>query len=163
MINRALLSVAGFAGLCLSVTAQPTWGTDQLQLDRSMLDRSPLRWPSLSLEDRESFFFSTSFGWTQPRADFLPTFNPVQPQSLAHANVPGRRDFDDTDNVVDLRSADRIRVGGEIGFLYGRSSGKYGREVESGYVIGEMGNDKFHLTVGTSYERSSGHIPRWGR
>src|ERR1700704_3556610 len=128
MINRVFFAVAGFVGLCLSLSAQQTRGAAQLQLDGSMLDRSPLRWPSLSLEDRENFFFSTSFGWTQPRADFLPAFNPVQPQTLAYATVPGRRNFDDTDNVVDLRSTDRIRVGGEIGFLYGRSSGKYGIE-----------------------------------
>ena len=96
----------------------------------------------------------------QPTADFLPAFNPVQPQSVASPNVSRKNSLDD---VVDVRSPDRIRVGGEVGFLYGRSSGKYGREVEAGYVIGELGNDIFHLTVGTSYERSSGHVPRWGR
>src|SRR5205809_144684 len=140
MINRVFFAVAGFAGLCFCLSAEPTRGADQLQLDGSMLDRSLLRSPSLSLEDSERFFFSTSFGWMQPTADFLPAFNPVQPRRVAHANVPDRRNFDDTDNVVDLHSPDRIRVGGEIGFLYGRSSGKYGREVEAGYIIGELGN-----------------------
>ena len=97
----------------------------------------------------------------QPTADFLPTFNPVQPQSAASPNVPRHRDS--LDDVVELRSPDRVYYGGEIGFLYGRSSGKYGVEYERGYIIGEVGNDKFHLTVGTSYERLSGRVPRWGR
>ena len=97
----------------------------------------------------------------QPTADFLPTFNPVQPRSAASPNVPRRRDS--LDDVVELRSPDRVYYGGEIGFLYGRSSGKYGIEYERGYIIGEVGNDKFHLTVGTSYERFNGRVPRWGR
>jgi hypothetical protein len=163
MINRVFFAMAGFVGLSLSLSGQQARGVEQLQLDGSTLDGLPLGWPSLSLEDRETFFFSTSFGWTQPRADFLPSFNPVQPRSVVHPNAPGRKNLDDNDNVVDLRSADRIHVGGEIGFLYGRSSGKYGVEYERGYVIGELGNDKFHLTVGTSYERSSGRVSRWGR
>src|SRR2546429_9861831 len=139
MINRAFFAVAGFAGLCLSVSAPQTRGADQLQLDRT-LDRPSLLAPSLSLEDSQRFFFSTLFGWMQPTADFLPAFHPVRAQSLARPNVPGRRNFDDDDNVVDLRSPDRIRVGGEVGFLYGRSSGKYGIEYERGHVIGEVGN-----------------------
>src|SRR5947207_7546290 len=129
MINRVFFAVAGFAGLCFCLAAEPTRGADQLQLDGSMLDRSLLRSPSLSLEDSERFFFSTSFGWMQPTADFLPAFNPVQPRRVASSNVSRK---DSIDEVVDLRSPDRIRVGGEIGFLYGRSSGKYGREVEAG-------------------------------
>jgi hypothetical protein len=161
MIKRAFLAVAGFVGLCVSLSVQQARGAEQLQLDGISLDRSSLQPPSISLEDRESFFFSTSFGWMEPRADFLPTFNPVQPQGAASPNMSRRRDA--VDEVVDLRSPDRIHVGGEVGFLYGRSSGKYGREFELGYVIGELGNDKFHLTVGTSYENSSGRIPRWGR
>jgi hypothetical protein len=96
----------------------------------------------------------------QPTVDFLPPFNPVEPQSFAFPTMPGRTNS--RDNAVELRSPDRIYTGGEVGFLYGRSSGKYGREFEQGYVIGEIGNDYFHLTVGTAYERSSGRLPRWG-
>ena len=161
MTKRALFAVAGFAGLCLSLSAQQTQGGEQLQLDGSPLDRSSLRPPSLSLEDSQRFFFSTSFGLMQPAADFLPAFNPVEPQSVASPKAPRRRDS--LDNVVDLSSPSRIQVGGEIGFLYGRSSGKYGVEFEQGYIIGEVGNDYFHLTVGTSYERLSGRAPRWDR
>lgn len=162
MAKRALFAVAGFLGLCLSLSAEQIQGTEQLQLGGSPLDRSSsLPPPSLSLEDSQRFFFSTSFGWMQPTTDFLPTFNPVQPRTVAPPSTHSRPDS--IDDVVDLRSADRIHVGGEIGFLYGRSSGKYAVEYEQGYVIGELGNDKFHLTVGTSYEHASGRVPRWGR
>src|SRR5437870_6787316 len=129
MINRVFFVVAGFVGVCLALSAQRTWGAEQLQLDGSLLDRSSLRPPSLSLEDSERFFFSTSFGWMQPTADFLPAFHPVQPQSVASPNVSRRNSLDE---MVDLHSPDRIRVGGEVGFLYGRSSGKYGIEYERG-------------------------------
>lgn len=158
MSNRALFAVAGFAGLCLCLSAQQA-AADQLHL--GALDHSSPLPPSLSLEDRQTFFFATSFGWVPPAANFLPTFDPVQPQSTVSRNPARRRNS--LDEGVELRSADRIHVGGEIGFLYGRSSGKYSVEYEQGYVIGELGNDHFHLTVGTSYERSSGRFPRWGR
>jgi hypothetical protein len=52
---------------------------------------------------------------------------------------------------------------GEVGFLYGRSSGKFGGDVKQTYMIGEVGDDKVHITVGASYEESSGRSPRWTR
>src|ERR1044071_1794291 len=163
MFNRVSFDVAGFAVLCLCWSGQQARGADPLHLDGSMLDHSLLRPPSLSLEDNQRFFFSTSFGWMQPTADFLPAFNPVDSKNFVRPDLPNRRNLAENDNVMDLHSTDRIHVGGEVGFLYGRSSGKYGFEYERGYVIGELGNDYFHLTVGTSYERASGRNPGWGR
>jgi hypothetical protein len=160
MTKRALFAVAGFLGLCHFLSAQPTQNSEQLQFDGSTLNRPFLRLPSLDLADRQLFSLSTAFGLMQPTVDFLPPFNPVEPQSFAFPTMPGRTNS--RDNAVELRSPDRIYTGGEVGFLYGRSSGKYGREFEQGYVIGEIGNDYFHLTVGTAYERSSGRLPRWG-
>ncbi len=51
---------------------------------------------------------------------------------------------------------------GEVGFFYGRSTGKFGREVKQGYILSEMGDDKTHITVGASYEETSGRVPRLG-
>jgi len=56
-----------------------------------------------------------------------------------------------------------IYTGGEVGFLYGKSTGKHGGDFQQGYFIGEIGNDKFHLTVGASYEESNGRFRRWIR
>jgi hypothetical protein len=55
---------------------------------------------------------------------------------------------------------------GEVGFLYG--AGSHGVSVERGYMIGEVGDDKFHITVGASYENVNGNLngnrfSRWGR
>jgi hypothetical protein len=56
------------------------------------------------------------------------------------------------DRVAELKRASDLRWGGEIGFLYGRSTGSgYGREDFAGYVIGTVGNDKFSITA--SYSR----------
>lgn len=49
---------------------------------------------------------------------------------------------------------------GEIGFLYGRSTGKYGGELTQGYIIGEVGDEKFHISVGAAFEDSSFRLPR---
>ena len=44
---------------------------------------------------------------------------------------------------------------------YGHASGKFGGDDFSTYIVGEAGNDKFHITVGASYEESSGRLPRF--
>ena len=61
--------------------------------------------------------------------------------------------------VLNLRT-NRYYTGGEVGFFYGRSDGKFGREDFSTHIIGGIGNDKFNVTVGASYYESSGHYPR---
>jgi outer membrane receptor protein involved in Fe transport len=67
---------------------------------------------------------------------------------------------DATGGVVNLRLKEQIYAGGEIGFFYGRSGGKYDREDIQSYIIGGVGNEKFNITVGAAYQESSGHIPR---
>ena len=62
--------------------------------------------------------------------------------------------------VVNLRMADRLHTSGEVGFFYGRSDGKYGREDYSAHIIGSIGNEHFNITVGAAYQESSGFIPR---
>lgn len=159
MNKRALFALAGFFGLCLSVSAQHTQLPEQLRFDGATLDRPWVRTPSLSLEDQDRFFFSTAFGSMRTTEEFLPPFSPWEPQSAAYQNSPSRRNYSVYD-VVDLRSPDRIQFGGEIGFLYGKSSGKYGREDFSSYIIGTVGNDKFSITAGylhqeTTFDRPS--------
>jgi len=157
MTKRAFSAVAGFLGLCLSLSAQ-TSGPEQFPLAGSMLD-GPFSRPSLSLADQERVSL-LALSWQTP-VDFLPSFNRTEPQSVARPTQSSRGNS--LDKTVEMQAPNRVYVGGEVGFLYGRSSGKYGREFESGYVIGEIGNDYFQLRVGTSYERSSGNVPRWGR
>ncbi len=71
---------------------------------------------------------------------------------------------DSSKETVELRRFSFFdHASGEVGFLYGRSSGKYGVTTEQGYIIGEVGDDHFHITVGASHEESSGRLPRFVR
>jgi hypothetical protein len=159
MTKRALSAVAGFLGLCLSVPAQAQ-SPAPFGFDGSTLDRPFVRLPPLSLADHERLSFSTAFNWQTP-VEILPTFDPAGPQSFAYPTTPSRRNS--FDRAAEMRAPDRVYVGGEIGFLYGKSSGKYGREDFQSYIIGTVGNDKFSITAGFLHQESSGRVPRWGR
>jgi hypothetical protein len=50
---------------------------------------------------------------------------------------------------------------GELGVFYGRSSGKFEREIMETYFLGQIGNDKFQITVGGAYGESNGSLPRF--
>ena len=160
MIKGALFAVAGFLGLCISVSAQQTQRPEPLQLD-SALDRDSFGLPPISLENRDRFFFSTAFGAMRPEVNLLPPYSPWESQNYALPYVPSSKNS--RDDVVYMRNPDRIQYGGEIGFLYGKSSGKYGREDFSSYIIGTIGNDKFSITAGFLHQETSGRFSRWGR
>jgi len=46
---------------------------------------------------------------------------------------------------------------GEVGFVYGRWSGKGDGDYWQSYVWGQAGNDKFQINAGASFEEWSGH------
>ena len=57
-----------------------------------------------------------------------------------------------------LRSSlNPIYYGGEVGFLYGRWSGKGGGDMWQSYVVGTVGDDKFQITAGVSYDEWNGN------
>jgi hypothetical protein len=157
MTKRALSAVAGFLTLCFPLSAQQTYRSDLF----STLNTS-ISLPSLSLSDGQLFSFPGavappfSFNWMEPTPpDFLPALSTTAP--------PRAYPKDSSKEVVDVRQPNLFDyAGGEVGVLYGRSTGKYGVEVEQGYIISEMGNDKFHISVGAAYENLSGHFPRLG-
>jgi len=154
-MKRALLTVAAFFGLCLSLTAQMQ-SPEQLFFDGGTLYR-----PSLSLADQDRFFFSTTFGSMHTTSNFLPTFSPAERRSV---DSPAMLDSKDSfDNVVEMRAPSRVYVGGEVGFFYGKSTGEYGREDFGSYIIGTVGNEKFSITAGYLHRESSGRVPRWRR
>ena len=162
MAKRTLSAVAGFLGLCLPMSAQ--------QIDRpdilSALNNSSLHVPSLTLSDGRLFSFSGAvappllFNWMEPTLpDFLPASSTTEPKRVTAWPAPPK---DSSKEVVDVRQPNPFDyASGEVGFLYGTSTGKFGREVEQGYFIGDVGNDKFHITVGALYENSSGRFPRF--
>jgi hypothetical protein len=156
MTKRALFAVAGLLSLCVPLSAQQTYRPDLF----SALNNS-ISLPSLSLSDERLFSLSSAFTWMQPTPpDFLPALSPPLPQT---ATAPAAYPKDSSKEVVDVQRPNLLDYAhGEMGFLYGRSTGTFGREVEQGYIIGDVGNDKFHITVGASYENSSGRFPRLG-
>jgi hypothetical protein len=162
MAKRALSAAAGFLSLCFPLLAQQTDRPDVF----SAMNNSFLRLPSLTLSDGGSFSFASAFNWMEPATpDFLPAFSmgstTAKPEK---ANAAATTSNDSSKEVVDVRRSNLLdHVSGEMGFLYGRSTGKFGGEVEQGYIIGEVGNDKFNITVGAAYEHSSGRFPRFGR
>jgi hypothetical protein len=156
MTKRALSAVAGFLGLCLPLSAQQTDRPDTFSALNNFLPRLP----SLALSDTQCFSFSSAFNWIEPTPpDFLPALKATAPPKAKASAIPGK---DSSKEIVDMQRSNLFDyASGEVGFLYGRSTGKFSREVEQGYFIGDVGNDKFHISVGAAYENSSGHFPRF--
>ena len=163
MTKRAFAAVAGLLGLCLSLSAQ--------QMDRSDIFSALsdlFRFPTLALSDGQPFSFSgpvapmLSFNWIDaaPSVD-LPALTVKAPRRVAY--VSGTVGQDSSKEVVSMRPPKFTYADGEIGAFYGKSSGKYARDVEAGYIWGEVGDSHFNITAGASYEHSSGKVPNWGR
>jgi hypothetical protein len=49
---------------------------------------------------------------------------------------------------------------GEVGFVYGRWSGKGNGDYWQNYVWGQAGNDHFQINAGASFENWSGNSPK---
>ncbi|MGI8890304.1 MAG: hypothetical protein ACR2G0_05910 [Chthoniobacterales bacterium] len=111
----------------------------------------------ISLTDSRAFSFPSVFGWVQATpADSLPAFTPNP--SMPVTSVAARSQTKEPAATDLLPKFDYF--GGEVGAFYGRSTGGSKREVEAGYIIGEIVDGNTHIRVGASYERSTGRGPR---
>jgi hypothetical protein len=160
MTKRVPLGVIGVLSLCLSALAQQT---DRPDIFRS-LNSSPSRFSSLTLSNGGFFSFSTALSWVEPvPPDFLPGLPLASPQRPLGTSVAARAG-DSSKEVIDVQRTGLFDyAGGEVGFLYGRSTGKFGGDYKQAYIIGEVGDEKFHISAGASYEESSWRVPRFGR
>jgi hypothetical protein len=168
MNKRALLTVVGLVVCCLSSSAQEMQRSVLFSLSRlntradllGRLDGAYYNFPSLTLSDGRLFSLFDASDWVEAiPADFLPALSAEVP---ARARTASTRDS--ADKAVKLQPKVFDYVHGEVGGLYGTTlGGKFSREVEAGYILGEMGNDKTQISIGGFYEHSSGHVPRWGR
>ena len=151
MIRRALFAVVGIVTLCQPLVALP----ERLLLEGDApYDQEP--W--VSLENRDRFFFSSAFGSMRPTREILPSFDPSEPLNMAYLPSTERRDS--LDRIIELEAQNKIRWGGEVGFLYGKSTGKYGREDFAGYIMGTVGNEKFSINVGYLRQETTFNVPR---
>ena len=143
--------------LGLSASALPP---EQLFTGGTMFDQPSINSPWLSLDSHDRFFFSSAFGSMRTTPEYLPTLTPSEPLSMAYLSD----NKNSVDRIYDLPRRSDIRFGGEVGFLYGKSTGSgFGREDYAGYVIGTVGNDKFSLSVGYYRQETNFSGPRWRR
>jgi hypothetical protein len=180
MTKRGLLPVVVFLGLCFSLAVEQASGSPpghgggltlaQLRSMATANNGSVLLQPNLfnsldnpvfglPLSNRDVFSLATTFNLvgTTP-ASFLP-FSPAIESPVAR--LPETTAKDSSNRLFDVRP-NFDYVTGEVGFLYGHSSGKFGGDYLQGYIFGEVGNDRIHISAGASYEEWNGRVPRWG-
>ena len=179
MTKRIVLGVAAFLSLCLSLGAeQPARALSLAQLNSLAPQGRPLFFqPSAfsrlgdpllidgslgpaMFSSRETFSLATTFNLVGTPTSFLPTTMATESPSR-RVPATSSKDADSSDYPLDLHPG--YYVTGEVGFVYGRSTGKFGGDYKEGYIIGEVGNDKLHITVGASYEDWNGRTVRLGR
>ena len=111
----------------------------------------------LTLVDGRQFSFPGAFGWVEATPEaFLPAFAAVGLPRVTPGDPLVRSTSDEKFGFLPKPDY----VGGEVGFFFGRGSGKNSRDVEAGYFISEIVEGNTHITVGASYEHSSGKSPR---
>jgi len=84
--------------------------------------------------------------------DYLPTLvlpYPTMPSSKAATGYRNLPEFLSSFN----------HASGEVGFFYGKGTGKSDLEATSGYVIGEIDNGNTQISVGASYNKVSARQP----
>ena len=178
-MQRTALVFLALAGLCFPVAAQEFETVTRNDLEiTGQLDTAPALafyrsdlfntvdgsvllhgLPVLTLLDGRRFPISSELGrMGMSPLDLFPSafLRAVEVQKVSSSPMHGT---DAPGGVVDLR-LNRDYSGGEMGVFYGKSGGRYGREDFQAYILGGVGNDKFHITAGAAYEESSGHIPR---
>lgn len=181
MIRRTLFAVAVFFGLCFSVTAQEAppaaattslslreFGPDTLSdvrfsLGRSIatLDNAYDDLPSLALADRARFAFPSAFAWIEgtPSNSLAESDLQEPPRVRQPARAIAQ---ESSSRPVDLLPKFDYATS-EVGIFYGKSTGKYGREVKQGYLLSEIVEGNTHISVGVSYQESTRNTPRSGR
>jgi hypothetical protein len=155
MVTRVFSIVLVFFSVCLSLTAQQTsrFETGPIMLEPwRQLGDLPFAL-ALYQPDILSMIDGSMLSLGEPR---LPVAFSSAGQGQKRNASPAER-ADSSGSVFTLR-LDPAYSGGEIGFLYGR--GQHGSSALQSYIVGTVGNDKFQITAGASYEEFNVRIPR---
>lgn len=115
--------------------------------------------PALTLLDGRRLPVSTALGRMGMTSFDLFPLALLRAAEVHRANALPIYGPDAPDGVENLRS-NRFYSGGEMGFSYGKSTGKFGGELWSAYILGTVGNEKFNITAGAYYEESEWRLPR---
>lgn len=164
-MNRwALLAVAGFLGCAVRSSAQvdltlnPSGPSAMTYRGLNLNSLSGVRYgyPTLTLLDRDSLSLTTAYTSIDPMIDFLP---PVSADDAKTVRPVERTSAISDDEVLQVRK--NFEIHGEVGVLYGHSlNGRVSRELEQGYIFGEIGNDKTQISVGAFYQHLNDHGSR---
>ena len=103
---------------------------------------------------------------TAPVANFPTALVSAEPRKKGNS-APERvidpkdgKDYSSTESLA-MQKASLSWTGGEVGFMYGHASGKFGGDLFSTYIVGGVGDDKMQINVGAGYEEFHGRVPRW--
>ena len=177
-MKRAVSTVVGFLALCFTVAAQQTSSFEQT----ITLGQLSLYQPEIL----NTLDYSTLLqGLPMPTllyARYLSTVSELGQMGMAPIDFASDMSYTvaEVDRIIvrpdhskdsgkDLPAeavgppSNPIYYGGEVGFLYGHASGKFGGDLLESYMLGTVGDDKFQITVGASYQESNQRIRRWTR
>jgi hypothetical protein len=169
MLRRAILAGAGFLGVCFPVAAQQTLNAPAAvslypphvfeTVDSAALIHDL---PVFALLDGNRLPVSTDLGQMGRAPLDLPALSvsvAAQGRSSTRSSAPGNGK-DALEEVINT-PLHPVYATGEVGVLYGRWSGKASGDLWQTYVLGEVGNDKFSISVGVEYDEWSVRFPRF--
>jgi hypothetical protein len=145
-LYRSKNSGAADSSLLLHNGSVPLW-LDEPQLNTGFFDPGysfASQWVEMGFTS-QNLFPAASLSVSQPSA---------QTPNVGHVHSSDGKDLgiDGKDVGDEMSPLSRVYYGGEIGFLYGRWSGKGGGDMWESYIVGTVGNDKFQITAGASYD-----------
>jgi hypothetical protein len=173
-MRRAILAGVGFVALCFSAVAQqPFDSVSTFMLYRPEIF-APLDSSSLVAGLPMRTFLdgrlpgSTALGkmGTAPVGNFPMALASAEPRQKGNSvSGPVRdpkdgKDYSSTESLA-VEKASLAWTGGEIGFYYGHSSGKFGGDEFGSYIMGGVGNEHMQINVGAGYQEFNGRVPRW--
>jgi|tagenome__1003787_1003787.scaffolds.fasta_scaffold20980086_2 hypothetical protein len=176
MTKAWALGLAVLSGLCGVLNAQQNDGMNALDV-ANRTSSAPVA--SLGLSDSHHFPFRSAFAWMEPANDFLPNWKPdgwdSAPDYKVATNSRQRRqkanDYknvsdskDSTGASIEMRKSLFDNIHGEVGFLYGASTGgRVSHQLESTYIFGSVGDEHVQISAGAFYEHSNTDFSRRGR
>jgi|SRR4051794_4614365 hypothetical protein len=182
MIRRAVAIAVGVMAVCFSVTAQPPESLKAFNRKLSLgfsepgmfgptrtsllFRQGPVRpWSDGGQLAGETAFANISMGVFDlfPASYLSPAPAAPTRRGMTASDVPSQNlgaDGKDLPEQAFNSPLNRVYYGGEIGFLYGRWSGKGGGDMIDTYLLGTVGNEHFQITAGGEYQEWNGHGAR---
>jgi hypothetical protein len=165
MIKRASLVAAVFLALCFPVAAQQPRPLGQ----NVTLQQLSFYQPDL-LRSVDGSSLITNLSLVAALGGQLPISNGLTPMEMMPGNLfpsvplsfapvqqlPAPTEGKDLPSEPLISRLSRYQFSGEVGFLYGHATGKFGGDLLQSYIQGGVGDDHFQISVGAAYEEWNG-------